>query len=93
MDILIRILSFVNILANSFEVDGRTLGRNAIGGSVAIIEQLRRSCQILLGIWSPFSWLLSAAAVPVYFSKRCMKFTSRGFSEGMPPSLLTSSEL
>ena len=33
MDILIRILSFVNILTNSFEVDGRTLGRNAIGGS------------------------------------------------------------
>src|SRR5260221_14727532 len=29
--------------------------------------------------------------MPVYFERRCMKFTSRGFSEEMPPSLLISS--
>ena len=36
----------MNILANSFGVNERRLGRNAIGGSIIIIERLRRSCRI-----------------------------------------------
>ena len=59
---------------------------------LSLSERLRPSCQIVSGRWSRFSWQSSAAAMPVYFAKRCMKFTFRGFSEGMLPSLPTSSE-
>ena len=55
LDIWIRILSFVNTLANSFGVNEPRLGRNAIGGSITIIERLRPSCRIVLGRWSHFS--------------------------------------
>ena len=58
-------------------------GRNVIGGSIIIIERLRRSCRIVSGRWSHFSWPSSAAAMPVYFAKRCMKFTFREFSGEM----------
>ena len=68
------------------------LGRNAIGGSITTIERLRLSCQIVSGRWSHFSWPSSAAATPVFFERRCMKFTFRGFSGGMPHSLLMCSE-
>ena len=56
LGIWIHILSFVNTLANSFGVNEPRLGRNAIGGSIVIIEQSHPSCQIVLGIWSRFSW-------------------------------------
>ena len=88
----IRILSFVNTLANSCGVNKPMLGRNAIGDSIITIERLHRSCRITSGRWSRFSWQSSAAAMPVYVAKHCMKFTFRGFSEEMPPSPLTSSE-
>ena len=42
LGISIRILSFVNILANSFGVNKPMRGRNAISGSTTIIERLRR---------------------------------------------------
>jgi len=42
--------------------------------------------QIVLGKWSHFSWLLSAAARPVCFMTPCIKFTFRGFNEAIPPS-------
>ena len=54
--ISIRILLFGNTLANSFGVNEPRLGRNAIGGSFTIIERLRRSCRIISGRWSRFSW-------------------------------------
>jgi len=34
--------------------------------------------------WNPFSQPLSAAAMPVCFERRCMKFTFREFSAGIP---------
>ena len=48
-------------------------------------RSLRRSCRIVSGRWSRFSQPSSAAAMPVYFERRCMKFTFLGFSGGMPP--------
>ena len=50
------------------------------------------AARIVSGTWSHFSWPSSAAAMPVYFAKRCMKFTFREFSEEMPPLQLTFSE-
>jgi hypothetical protein len=44
--------SFVNTMANSCGVNERALGRNAIGGSIIIIERLRPSCRKALGIWN-----------------------------------------
>ena len=41
LGIWIRILWFVNTLANSCRVNEPRLGRNAIGGSIIIIERLR----------------------------------------------------
>jgi hypothetical protein len=41
------ILSFVNALADSFGVNKRMHGRNAIGGSIIIIERWRLSCRIV----------------------------------------------
>ena len=54
LGIWIRILSFVNTLANSFGVNEPRRGRNAIGGSTIIIERLRRSCRIVSGRWSHY---------------------------------------
>jgi len=51
----IRILWFVNILANSSGLKGSRLGRNAISGFTTIIKRLRLSCRIVLGRWSRFS--------------------------------------
>ena len=50
-----HIPSFVNTLANSFGVSELRPGRNAIGGSMVIIEQLRPTYQIVLGTWNRFS--------------------------------------
>jgi hypothetical protein len=47
-------LSFVNILANSSGLNKRMRGTNVIGGSIIIIERLRRSFRIILGKWSHF---------------------------------------
>ena len=49
-----RILLFVSILGNSFAVNERRLGRNAISGCITIIERWRPSCRIVSGRWSPF---------------------------------------
>ena len=89
LDISIRILSFVNTLANSSGVNKRMLGRNVIGGSIITIERSRPTCRIALGRWSHFSQRLSAAAMPVCFERRCMKFTFRGFSGETPTLRLT----
>ena len=56
----IRILSFVNILANSSGVNEARLGRNAISGSFTIIGRLRHSRRIVSGRWSHFSQPSSA---------------------------------
>jgi hypothetical protein len=45
----------VNTSANSFGVNRRTLGKNATGGFIIIIERLRRGSQIALERWSRFS--------------------------------------
>jgi hypothetical protein len=50
-----RIPWFVNILANSFGVNERRLGRNAISGCTSTIERWRPSFRIVSGRWSPFS--------------------------------------
>ena len=55
LEISIPIHSSVNTLANSFGVNESRLGRNAIGGSIIIIERLRPGCRIVSGRWSPFS--------------------------------------
>ena len=89
MGISIRILSFVNTLANSSGVDKRMRGRKAIDGFIIITERLRRSCRILSGRWNHFSQPSSVAAMPVCFERRCMKFTFRVFSRGMPTLRLT----
>src|SRR5262249_55221811 len=73
-------------------VNKRRRGRNVIGGSFTIIERLRRSCRTVLGRWSRFSQPSSAAAMRVCFERRCMKFTFRVFSGGMPASRLMLSE-
>ena len=52
----IRILSFVNTLANSFVINDLRPGRNPIGDCISIIERLRPSGQIVFGGWSHFSW-------------------------------------
>ena len=46
LDISTRILWSVNTLANSFGVNEARLGRSAIGGSIIIIERLRRTPKI-----------------------------------------------
>ena len=53
--ISIRILWFVNTMANSCGANEAMLGRNATGGFLTIIERLRRSCRIVLRRWSHFS--------------------------------------
>jgi hypothetical protein len=67
-------------------------GRNAIGGSFITIKRLRHSCRIVSRRWNPFAQQSSAAAVPVYISKRYMTFTFREFSEEIPYLQLTFSE-
>jgi hypothetical protein len=93
LGIWIRIRWCVNTLANSSGISKRMPGRNAIGGSIIIIERLHPSCQTVSGRWNHFSWPSFAVAMRVYFVTHCMKFTLRGFSGEMPPSLLRSSEL
>jgi hypothetical protein len=56
LDISIPILSFANTLANSSGVNKWMRGRNVISGSFTIIKRLRRTCQIVPGTWSHFSW-------------------------------------
>ena len=41
--------------ANSSELSGPRLGKNAISGSIIIIKRLRLSCRTVLGRWSHFS--------------------------------------
>ena len=74
------ILWCANSLANSFEGKRRKHGRNATGASIIIIEPLRRSCLIVSGRWSRFSWRSSAGAMPGCFGRRCMKFTFHEFN-------------
>ena len=50
-----HIPSFVNTLASSCGTNDPRLGRNAIGGSMIIIEPLRPRCPRALGTWSRFS--------------------------------------
>ena len=63
------ILWCANSLANSFEAKRRKHGRNATGGSIIIIEPLRRSCLTVSGRWSRFSWQSSAGAMPGCFAQ------------------------
>jgi hypothetical protein len=89
LGIWIRILSFVNTLANSSAVNEARLGRNVIGGSFTIIKRLCPSCRIVSGRWSHSSQPSSVAAMPVCFERCCMKFTFRVFSGGMRTLWLT----
>ena len=85
----IRILSFVNTLANSSGVNKRMRGKNVTGGCFTIIERLRRSSRIASEKWNPSFQPSFAAATPGFFERRYMKFTFRGFSGGMPTLQLT----
>ena len=85
----------VSTLANSSGIGKRMPGRNVTGGSITIIERLRRSCRIASREMEPLFLLSSAAAMPVCFAKRCMNFTFPGSSEAMPtlrPTLLEPEE-
>jgi uncharacterized Zn finger protein (UPF0148 family) len=57
-----------------------------------IMVGLRHTSQIISGRWNPFSQPLSAAAMPVCFGRRCMRFIFREFSGAMPPLRLIFSE-
>ena len=61
-----RILSFVNTMANSYGVSERMPGRNAIDGSITIIKRLRRRCRKGFGTWSPFFAVICGCNAGLY---------------------------
>ena len=81
----IRILSFVNILANSSGVNEARLGRNAISGSFTIIGRLRHSRRIVSGRWSHFSQPSSAGCNAGLFREALHEVYIPRLSGGMPP--------